>query len=392
MPKTVLVADDSLTIRKVVGMLLATEDVTLTAVDNGLDAISRARELRPDLVLADCTMPGKSGYEVCEAIKNDPNLARTTVLLLAGSFEPFDPQRAQLARADGHLVKPFDSASFLERVKGLVGLAGGSGAPIGHGSVSTGIHPSLPGGAPAPRPPMAAAPTATSPGIPRAPGRPIPTGTQPAVQLPRPPGQGMPGQGLPPGTQSGMRHTLPPAPGMPMPGGPGLPRPPGPGMPPPQPGMQPGMRPPGPGMPMGGPNLGQGLRPMPGQGMPNPAMQRPPGMPPQHLGPPPGFRPPPGPPPPGAMGGPPPGSMGGPPPRRDPYGLGGPPRPGQGPTAPQPPLRNDGGEARLREALSAASREVVEKIAWEVVPQLAETIIREELERLIKDREAKGLS
>jgi hypothetical protein len=51
----------------------------------------------------------------------------------------------------------------------------------------------------------------------------------------------------------------------------------------------------------------------------------------------------------------------------------------------------DGGEAHLREALSKASREVIEKIAWEVVPQLAETIIRQELDRLIKDREAKGL-
>jgi hypothetical protein len=52
----------------------------------------------------------------------------------------------------------------------------------------------------------------------------------------------------------------------------------------------------------------------------------------------------------------------------------------------------DGGEAQLRAALSAASKEVIEKIAWEVVPQLAETIIREELDRLIKEREAKGLA
>lgn len=52
----------------------------------------------------------------------------------------------------------------------------------------------------------------------------------------------------------------------------------------------------------------------------------------------------------------------------------------------------DGGEATLRAALSAASKEVIEKIAWEVVPQLAETIIREELDRLIKEREAKGLA
>lgn len=54
------------------------------------------------------------------------------------------------------------------------------------------------------------------------------------------------------------------------------------------------------------------------------------------------------------------------------------------------PRPADGGEAALRQALSQASREVVEKIAWEVVPQLAETIIREELDRLIKEREAKS--
>jgi hypothetical protein len=52
----------------------------------------------------------------------------------------------------------------------------------------------------------------------------------------------------------------------------------------------------------------------------------------------------------------------------------------------------DGGEAALRAALSAASKDVIEKIAWEVVPQLAETIIREELDRLIKEREARGLA
>jgi hypothetical protein len=57
-----------------------------------------------------------------------------------------------------------------------------------------------------------------------------------------------------------------------------------------------------------------------------------------------------------------------------------------------PEASADGGEAQLRQALSLASKEVIEKIAWEVVPQLAETIIREELERLMKDREAKGLA
>jgi hypothetical protein len=76
------------------------------------------------------------------------------------------------------------------------------------------------------------------------------------------------------------------------------------------------------------------------------------------------------------------------------------PMPGQPVRQPVPPVETlslddragDGGEAQLRAALSAASKEVIEKIAWEVVPQLAETIIREELDRLIKEREAKGLA
>ncbi len=113
MPKSVLVADDSLTIRKVIGMLLATEDISLTVVDNGLDAINRCRELRPDLVLADCMMPGKSGYEVCEAIKNDPALGHTPVVLLAGTFEPSirpaPPPRAPTATSSSHSTAPASS-------------------------------------------------------------------------------------------------------------------------------------------------------------------------------------------------------------------------------------------------------------------------------------------
>ena len=97
MPKNLLVADDSLTIRKVIGMIFATEDFQVTAVDNGLDAITRVRELRPDVVLADVMMPGKNGYEVCEALKNDPATQGIPVLLLAGTFEAFDEARARSA-------------------------------------------------------------------------------------------------------------------------------------------------------------------------------------------------------------------------------------------------------------------------------------------------------
>ena len=99
MPKTLLLADDSVTIQKVVGISFANEDVRLVMVDNGDAAIARARQERPDLILADVVMPGKSGYEVCEAIKADPALRHIPVLLLTGTFEAFDNERASRAGA-----------------------------------------------------------------------------------------------------------------------------------------------------------------------------------------------------------------------------------------------------------------------------------------------------
>src|SRR5512138_2371017 len=123
MPKNLLLADDSITIQKVVGITFANEDFKVTSVDNGEDAITKARELRPDVILADVVMPRKNGYEVCEAVKGDPSLRSIPVLLLAGTFEAFDEARARAAKADGHIAKPFESGALINRVKELVGLA-----------------------------------------------------------------------------------------------------------------------------------------------------------------------------------------------------------------------------------------------------------------------------
>jgi len=127
MPKTLLLADDSVVIQKLVGLSFANEDVELVTTDNGDDALARASEARPDLVLADVVMPGKNGYEVCEAIKADPELAGTPVLLLTGTFEAFDEARARSAGADGHITKPFEAQVLVERVNEL--LARASAAP-----------------------------------------------------------------------------------------------------------------------------------------------------------------------------------------------------------------------------------------------------------------------
>ncbi len=120
MSKTLLLADDSVVIQKLVGLSFANEDVEIYSTDNGDDAVTKARELRPDLVLADVVMPGKSGYEVCEAIKQDPALAHIPVLLLTGTFEAFDEARAQAVGATGHITKPFEAQALVERVKTVI--------------------------------------------------------------------------------------------------------------------------------------------------------------------------------------------------------------------------------------------------------------------------------
>ena len=120
MAKTLLLADDSVTIQKVVGISFAGEDVDLITVDNGDDAIAKAREARPDVILSDVVMPGKNGYEVCEAIKSDPALAHIPVLLLTGTFEAFDEERASRCGAAGHVAKPFEAQTLVSRVSELL--------------------------------------------------------------------------------------------------------------------------------------------------------------------------------------------------------------------------------------------------------------------------------
>ena len=107
MPKSLLLADDSVTIQKVVGISFANEDIEITTVDNGRDAVSKARAIRPDIILADVVMPGMSGYEVCETIKADPNLRHVPVLLLTGTFEAFDQARRPQSRAPGRMPRTF---------------------------------------------------------------------------------------------------------------------------------------------------------------------------------------------------------------------------------------------------------------------------------------------
>ncbi len=116
MPKTLLLADDSVTIQKVVGITFANEDIRLVTENNGDAALARAREIEPDIVLADVSMPGLNGYELCAAIKADSRLAKIPVILLTGTFESYDEHRTEEVGADGHIAKPFEAQMLVDLV------------------------------------------------------------------------------------------------------------------------------------------------------------------------------------------------------------------------------------------------------------------------------------
>lgn len=123
MPRTLLLADASVTMRKVVEMSFASEDVVVTTADNGDEAIAKARSERPDVLLVNVGIPGTDGYDVCAAVKSDPTLAHVPVLLLTGAFEPFDEERARQAGADARIMKPFESQALVDQVNALLARA-----------------------------------------------------------------------------------------------------------------------------------------------------------------------------------------------------------------------------------------------------------------------------
>lgn len=121
MGKTILLADDSSTIRRIVELTFSDTEYRVETADSGAAAMEKLKALRPDLVLADVVMPGPTGYEICRSIKQSDR--PVPVVLLAGTFEPFDESRAVDCGADDHLVKPFESDLLREKVARLIAEA-----------------------------------------------------------------------------------------------------------------------------------------------------------------------------------------------------------------------------------------------------------------------------
>lgn len=127
MRRRILLADDSVTIQKVIELTFMDEDYDVRPFSNGDDAIQAIPEVDPDFVIADVHMPGANGYEVCRRSKE--RRPDVPVLLLVGTFEPFDEAQARAAGADSFLKKPFDSQELLQRVGDLLASRQAAPAP-----------------------------------------------------------------------------------------------------------------------------------------------------------------------------------------------------------------------------------------------------------------------
>jgi CheY-like chemotaxis protein len=169
MPKIILVADDSVTMQTVAEITFRATDYTYVGARSVDEAVDKARHQKPALVLADSLMPGKTGYDLCHAIKTDARLSDVPVVILCGNSAPFDPAKGSQSGADGTLAKPWDTQVMLEKVAEFIDKASSGVAKPGVASAAVTAAAS----APPPSQPVA---------TPRAVPAPTPISTQSAAR------------------------------------------------------------------------------------------------------------------------------------------------------------------------------------------------------------------
>ncbi|MEW6569853.1 MAG: response regulator [Nitrospirota bacterium] len=118
-----LLADDSITIQKVVELILADEGFEIKAVNNGEEALAAITSFNPDIVLADIEMPRMNGYQLCEKIKQNPAMRNIPVILLTGAFEPIDEELTRHVNADDYIVKPFESQELISKLNATLAVS-----------------------------------------------------------------------------------------------------------------------------------------------------------------------------------------------------------------------------------------------------------------------------
>lgn len=120
--RRVLVADDSITVRKLVEHVLAARGVQVLSAQSGTEAIERIEREKPDLVISDVVMPDKSGYEICDFVRKHPSLSSTPVLLISGMLNAAVREQAARVHSTALIGKPFSPGDLGRKVDDLLGM------------------------------------------------------------------------------------------------------------------------------------------------------------------------------------------------------------------------------------------------------------------------------
>lgn len=123
MPKKIMVVDDEPYIARVIKFKLEQEGYTVISANDGQSGLQKIKEEKPDLVLLDVMMPGLSGYEVCQKIKEDAELAGIPVVILTAKGQERDREQGLTMGASDYITKPFSPNRLLELVKSMIGDA-----------------------------------------------------------------------------------------------------------------------------------------------------------------------------------------------------------------------------------------------------------------------------
>jgi len=118
--KKILVADDNENIREALTYLLEDEGYQLWLAKDGAETIKRVKEFRPDILFLDIMMPEINGYDVCRAIKSDPDLKDTYIIMLTAKGQVAEQERGKEVGADEYIVKPFSPMEILTKIKNIL--------------------------------------------------------------------------------------------------------------------------------------------------------------------------------------------------------------------------------------------------------------------------------
>lgn len=227
MSRTLLLADGSVTIQRVMELTFAHEDIRVTTASDGRKAMKMLESESPDVVLADVDLPEVDGYALAAHIRRVPRLKHVPILLLAGAFDPVDQGKAREVGSDGVITKPFEPQVVVTRVKELIDQKDRQAAPAGKTEGTTGAAKPSAGPTPVaaaakPAPEPAAKPrpepafTRVEPPAPPAPASELPIVPEP-LELPSRPIWDVRGSVVPPdGSTPAAQIGAPPLPNLPQ--------------------------------------------------------------------------------------------------------------------------------------------------------------------------------